>query len=137
MTLQIKYIYVLFTALPPRVPVIKEDPCNPSPCGPNADCRVVGDSPSCSCRPNYIGSPPNCRPECVSNSECDRQKACIHQKCQDPCPGSCGLEALCRVVMHIPNCYCPPGHIGDPFSRCYPAPKPRKCWVICLVYTKF
>jgi hypothetical protein len=112
------------------VPVIREDPCIPSPCGPYAECRVVGDSPSCSCKPTYIGTPPNCRPECVSNSECDRSKACIHQKCQDPCPGSCGLEALCRVAMHVPNCYCPPGYIGDPFSRCYPAPPPQRKFYI-------
>jgi len=98
------------------------DPCNPSPCGHNALCRPVGDSPSCSCLPSFIGSPPNCRPECVSNTECPSNLACINQKCRDPCPGSCGADAQCRVVSHAPNCQCIPGYTGDPFTQCYVQP---------------
>ena len=94
------------------------DPCQPSPCGPNAQCRAVGDQPSCSCLPEMIGRPPNCRPECVSNSECSSQLACINQKCKDPCPNTCGQNAECRVVSHTPMCYCQNGFTGDPFSRC-------------------
>ncbi|XP_046389831.1 neurogenic locus notch homolog protein 1-like [Ischnura elegans] len=106
---------------PPPPPV---NPCQPSPCGPYADCRVVGDSPSCSCLPEYKGSPPNCRPEYVSNSECPSHLACINQKCRDPCPGSCGANAECRVVSHTPNCVCLPGYQGDPFSQCYVQQEP-------------
>lgn len=94
------------------------DPCQPSPCGLNAVCRVIGESPSCSCLPDFIGSPPNCRPECVSNAECPNNLACINQKCKNPCSGQCGENAECRVVSHAANCICLAGYVGDPFSRC-------------------
>uniref|UniRef100_A0A8D8QWV8 EGF-like domain-containing protein n=1 Tax=Cacopsylla melanoneura TaxID=428564 RepID=A0A8D8QWV8_9HEMI len=57
---------------PPQqdIPEPPANPCYPSPCGPYSQCRDIGGSPSCSCLPNYIGAPPNCRPECVMNSEC-------------------------------------------------------------------
>lgn len=94
------------------------DPCRPSPCGPNAECRAVGDSPSCSCLADYVGNPPNCKPECVSNSECPSNLACINLHCKDPCPGACGQNAECRVVSHAPMCICLDGYEGDPFTRC-------------------
>ena len=65
-----------------------------------------------------IGTPPNCRPECVVNSECPQESACITQRCQDPCPGLCGINAYCRVRNHVPICACNQGYEGDPFSRC-------------------
>lgn len=98
--------------------VVPTNPCQPSPCGPNSQCRAIGESPSCSCLENFVGTPPNCKPECISNSECPNHLACINQKCKDPCPGTCGLNAECRVVSHTPNCVCIQGHIGDPFSQC-------------------
>jgi len=97
---------------------VPQNPCQPSPCGPNAVCQVRGDSPSCTCLPDYTGSPPNCRPECVSNNECPSHMACVRLKCRDPCPGSCGSNAECRVVSHTPNCLCPAGFTGDPFTQC-------------------
>lgn len=93
-------------------------PCSPNPCGPNAECRAIGDSPSCSCLQGFIGSAPNCRPECISNSECASNLACINNKCKDPCPNSCGQNAECRVVSHTPMCVCIVGYVGDPFSQC-------------------
>lgn len=97
---------------------IKLNPCQPSPCGPNAQCKIIDDSPSCSCLVEFIGSPPNCRPECVSNSECFSHLACMKQKCRDPCPGTCGANANCRVISHTPNCICQENYIGDPFTIC-------------------
>ena len=94
------------------------DPCQPSPCGPNADCRVLEQRPVCTCYPGYYGAPPACRPECVINSECAPSLACINLQCGDPCAGVCGLGALCDVVNHNPICSCPEGFIGDPFSSC-------------------
>lgn len=94
------------------------NPCQPSPCGPNAECKVSGETPSCSCLPEYIGSPPNCKPECISNSECANHLACINQKCKDPCPGTCGVNAECKVVNHVPNCVCISGYEGNPFVQC-------------------
>lgn len=94
------------------------DPCKPSPCGPNSQCQVINDSPSCSCLPEFSGSPPNCRPECISNTECSSQLACINQKCKNPCIGSCGSGADCHVISHTPMCTCLSGYTGDPFSQC-------------------
>lgn len=98
------------------------NPCVPSPCGPNAQCRSVGGTPACSCLPNYIGRPPNCRPECSINEECPGNLACQNERCRDPCPGSCGVHASCVVVKHAPMCTCDPGFTGDPFSGCSPIP---------------
>lgn len=62
--------------------------------------------------------PPQCRPECVISSECPQDKACVKQKCIDPCPGTCGENAICKVVNHNPICSCRKGFSGDPFTRC-------------------
>ena len=106
-----------FTAV---APVVFDDPCVPNPCGPNSHPpRVVGSRCQCNCLPEMIGSPPNCRPECVVNSDCPSDKACINRKCQDPCPGLCGVNAYCSVRNHVPICICNQGYIGDPFSTCY------------------
>lgn len=94
------------------------NPCIPSPCGPNSQCRVVGELPACSCLPNYIGRSPNCRPECTLNAECPSNLACINEKCQDPCVGSCGINSICTVIKHNPVCSCKNGYTGDPFSSC-------------------
>ena len=109
--------YFAFLAIEP---VIEEDPCNPNPCGPNTNPpRNIGDRCQCTCLPGMIGSPPNCRPECIINADCPTDKACINKKCQDPCPGLCGVNAKCNVRNHVPICICLPGFIGDPFSQCY------------------
>jgi hypothetical protein len=110
---------MIITAADPPVYV---NPCQPSPCGPNSQCREVGGAPSCSCLPEFIGSPPSCRPECVSNSECASNLACLNQKCSSPCPGACGPNAECRVVSHTPMCVCIVGYTGDAFVQCYPRP---------------
>lgn len=70
--------------------IVVQRPCHPSPCGPNSQCREINGQGVCSCIQGYIGSPPSCRPECVINSECPSNEACINQKCGDPCPGACG-----------------------------------------------
>lgn len=109
----------MFLAL---LPIIEMDsfnnPCVPTPCGANANCKITNQQASCSCIAGYNGSPPNCRPECVINAECPLNLACINEKCVDPCPGSCGISSLCSVVSHIPICACPTGYVGDPFKEC-------------------
>lgn len=94
------------------------DPCQPSPCGGNSQCRKINNIAVCSCIPTYVGSPPNCRPECVVNADCSLDRSCISQKCKDPCPGTCGINARCNVVNHSPICSCNGGFSGDPFIRC-------------------
>lgn len=121
-----EYQYYLSVVAKPEDKYPK-DPCLPSPCGPNALCRAIGDAPACSCMQNYMGVPPNCRPECSINSDCPANRACIREKCRDPCPGSCGLLARCSVINHTPSCVCPEGYTGDPFVSCNVLPQiPRK-----------
>lgn len=108
------YFIIVITATQ-REPI---DPCHPTPCGPNSQCRTINEQAVCSCLPNYMGSPPQCRPECVVSSECPLDKACTNQKCLDPCPNTCGILALCSVRNHNPICACPAGYSGDPFSQC-------------------
>lgn len=105
-------------------------PCVPSPCGANAICKEYNGAGSCSCLPDYIGNPyEGCRPECVLNSDCPSNRACIRNKCQDPCPGTCGQNADCQVVNHLPSCTCIIGFTGDPFQYCSPAPPERKAMI--------
>lgn len=96
------------------------NPCQPSPCGPNSQCKNVNENAVCSCLPNYSGTPPTCRPECTVSSECPNTRACINQKCLDPCPGTCGRNANCRMIKHSPICSCKNSFTGDPFTICYP-----------------
>lgn len=101
---------------------VQVNPCLPSPCGPNSQCKDINGSPACSCSLNYIGSPPHCRPECSLNAECSSNMACINLKCRDPCPGSCGFSAHCNVISHTPTCTCPDRYTGDPFTYCHMKP---------------
>lgn len=98
---------------------IESNPCQPSPCGPNSQCKEVNNQAICSCAPNYMGTPPTCRPECIISSECPLHLACSNQRCMDPCSGSCGVGATCKVINHNPVCSCPSRYSGDPFIRCF------------------
>lgn len=101
------------------------DPCVPSPCGPNSECRVsaANEQAVCSCLQHYVGRAPNCRPECTSDSECPGNLACINLRCRDPCVGTCGIQTTCLVNNHRPICRCIDGYAGDPFSECSPKSK--------------
>lgn len=101
------------------------DVCRPSPCGPNSRCQEVNKQAVCSCEPGYIGVPPGCHPECVTSAECPREKACINQKCENPClqANVCGTNAECKVINHNPICTCIVRYTGDPFTRCNPIPR--------------
>jgi len=95
------------------------NPCVPSPCGVNAICNEQNGAGSCMCLPEYIGNPyESCRPECTINSDCVSNQACMMNKCKDPCPGTCGQNAECHVVNHLPVCTCFNGYSGDPFRYC-------------------
>lgn len=98
---------------------IPNDPCTPSPCGPGAICRARGTGASCECEPGLRGDPySGCRPECLADSDCSPSRACIRSHCRDPCQGTCGVEADCETVNHIPLCSCPSGTRGNAFERC-------------------
>lgn len=104
----------------PPVQDLPSNPCYPSPCGSNAICKEHNNAGSCTCLPEYYGDPyVSCRPECVTNSDCSREKTCINNKCKDPCIGACGVNAECRVVNHSPSCICLPGYEGNPTVSCH------------------
>lgn len=66
-----------------------------------------------------LGSPPACRPECTSDSQCQSNMACMNLRCVEPClADSCGSNALCRVQNHKFSCNCLDGYSGDPYSAC-------------------
>lgn len=91
------------------------DNCNPSPCGTNAICN----DGACSCIEEHHGDPyVGCRPECVLSTDCPREKACVRNKCVDPCPGTCATNAICDVINHVPMCSCPQGMTGNAFYNC-------------------
>lgn len=95
-------------------------PCSPSPCGPNAICKEQKNAGACVCLPDHIGNPyEGCRPECVVNSDCATNLACIQNKCKNPCNNICGRNAICNVLNHAPSCQCLPGLIGSPYQNCY------------------
>lgn len=86
------------TAKPPS-----SDSCD-GLCGPNSNCN----NGVCTCISEYQGDPyKGCRPECMSNIECPRNKACMRNRCINPCVNICGENALCEVVNHLGVCSCP------------------------------
>ena len=84
-----------------------------------------------------IGSAPNCRPECILNSDCPASSACVNQKCVDPCPGTCGSNSECRVVNHSPVCSCATGYTGNAFNDCRPVPVVGKMNSIAKPFCSF
>lgn len=102
------------------------NPCIPSPCGQFAQCNDHNGVAVCKCVPSYYGSPPHCRSECSVNSDCSNINACVNEHCVDPCPGACGLNTVCNVINHTPNCACRRGYEGDAFVRCQPIVVARK-----------
>lgn len=127
------YIYIFLLAPESTEIEVIKNPCLPSPCGPNSQCQERNGSPVCSCLQNFIGSPPNCRPECTINSECSSNLACINQKCKDPCIGACAVTGICNVINHVPTCTCPDGYTGDPFSNCVLKPVIRT-YIYLIIY---
>lgn len=106
-------------ALPPAKPIALDDPCHPTPCGANALCQ----NGQCSCLAEYQGDPySGCRPECVLNADCPRNRACVRHKCVDPCPGTCAPNAICDVINHLAMCRCPERMIGNAFIQCEEPP---------------
>lgn len=60
--------------------------------------------------------------ECSNDLECPNEKACIDLKCIDPCTlrGACGINALCKTVLHRPRCSCPQCYVGMANTICHP-----------------
>lgn len=101
--------------LPPQI----KSPCDPNPCGAFASCREAAGSAICSCKEGYFGAPPRCAPECAINEDCPNDKACVRERCVDPCLGSCGSNTECRAMNHLAICTCLRGYRGNSFVGCY------------------
>ncbi|CAL4123349.1 unnamed protein product [Meganyctiphanes norvegica] len=96
------------------------NPCKDA-CGPDSYCDVRDDRAVCSCPMHYKGDPKlGCYPECLQHTDCPSFQACYQLECVDPCVGSCGTGAICRVENHYPICSCPKGYTGHPFDHCRP-----------------
>lgn len=88
---------------------------------------------------NYFGDAfIGCRPECLQNSDCTFNMACINMKCTNPCSNACGANAECACVNHNPMCYCNSDYTGNALYGCHPIPDngksivSRKMCCICL-----
>lgn len=102
------------------VPEEKHDTCERTRCGANAMCHEQNGAVLCVCKPKYYGNPYlACHPECVLNSDCPINKACVNNHCENPCVGACGVGAHCEVANHHPVCFCPAEYTGDPFVACH------------------
>ena len=107
--------------LPEEPQIYQNDSITCPKCGFNAECQIrdEGSNVSCKCMSGYLGDPKTgCRPECILNSECSTQEACIEKRCQDPCTNTCGVHAKCSVVNHFAVCTCQDGFSGNPFKIC-------------------
>lgn len=112
-------------------------PCDPNPCGSNAECIEKNGVGSCICKDNYFGDPyESCRPECVLNADCPSHLACVNNKCKDVCLGSCGQNTECRAQNHKANCICFPGYTGNPYSSCYVIQEERKTFILSFRLTQ-
>lgn len=105
------------------------NPCIPNPCSPGAICVLSeNNQPVCQCPIGMGGDPTGAAGchgfECLVDSDCSQSAACIGHRCRDPCPGSCGVNADCRVEQHHPVCTCHHGLTGNPIVRCYALPAP-------------
>lgn len=66
--------------------------------------------------------------QCETHTDCPPMMHCYTDlKCRDPCEYSikCGEGATCRLTDNRPQCYCPPGSIGDPTKECFNVSRER------------
>lgn len=139
---------------PPAKPcALPQNPCDPSPCGPNTQCTILSNGFSkCTCLPGYLESPNTirgcleqrnpCEPNpCGQGAQCDphHEPVCFcpsgtignpYRSCSEPViaaslcqPGPCGVNAECYVVNNQEQCFCKPHYIGDAYSGCRAHPE--------------
>lgn len=98
----------------------KKITCGDNICGPNAECSQKGKIFKCVCRKDFYGDPiAGCQPECSINSECPSNKACVRNKCVNPCEENiCGNNAKCEVKNHRGVCTCLENYTGNPYLMC-------------------
>lgn len=94
--------------------------CGEKICGENTDCSQRGKVFKCVCKKDFYGDALiGCHPECRINSDCPFDKACMRNKCVNPCNENiCGLRATCEVRNHRGVCSCRPGLTGNAYLEC-------------------
>ncbi len=106
----------------------------PGSCGIGAECLVQNHRPYCRCPAGAafganplvdctVQRPPprpvEVEPQCSVNEQCKKNEICRNGKCVDPCPGLCGVNAVCTVnEYHRVRCQCREGFNGDPYTLC-------------------
>lgn len=110
-----------------KYPAKDEKPatCGDKICGSNADCTQKGKVFKCVCQKDYFGDPlVGCRPECTINSECPSEKACVRNRCINPCDENiCGNGARCEAKNHRGVCTCLENYTGNAYLMCTPVSK--------------
>lgn len=99
------------------------DPCLiVSLCAPTAECKAERHRAVCRCPAGYRGDPfVSCKKkECTRDQDCPSDRACIQEKCENPCTikQQCGTHARCFVEQHTVQCACDPPWTGDPKRQC-------------------
>lgn len=98
-----------------------------NPCPRNAECYGHNHRSTCRCLTGFEGNAlSRCeRVECHVDNDCPNNRACLQQRCVDPCSSianpPCAQNAVCYVQNHVAGCLCPP-HLpdGNPLSYCSP-----------------
>lgn len=105
-------------------------------CAPNALCIPTNHAAVCRCPDDLPRGNPSslCEkldvqvapPECTQDFECERDLACISEKCVNPCReiAPCDSSAICKVINSVPvrtmMCVCPDNWAPDESGRCQP-----------------
>lgn len=105
--------------------------CSPDgqSCGNEAKCYGINHRAVCECPPGLMGNP---NVACVlvgcrADSECPTNRACINNKCENPCVISnpCDSPMECKVYNYKAECSCPIGFNGDMAVGCSRDVEPR------------
>jgi hypothetical protein len=124
---------VTITAVASAITDSPRDSSSPSPCGPNAVCKQWQGAGFCICLQGYFGDPyRSCQPECILNTDCPCDKACVNNKCHNLCWVTCGINADCQVVNHCPSYSCLPSYSGNPFIACHVVQPSKICFFLSL-----
>ncbi|CAL4121255.1 unnamed protein product, partial [Meganyctiphanes norvegica] len=98
---------------------LREEACSGIACGENGECfwDEVQKKADCRCKGNdqYDPSTGQCQ-ECVGNSNCQHDQACLSGTCRRVCDGACATGGQCTSQNHVAKCTCNGELKGNPYS---------------------